>query len=804
MTSITVIWEYISKSEHFRGVTCRAFDRTLHSDCFQCSTCGSSLKNQGYHFINDKFYCDIHGHQLRGSGGVARRDEIHWSVAERSKMVPTFDKNTLLTPYHPEVTTRQSISISPTPWKTQSPISPSNRGVPPAATQYGHELNELRKEIYSSSMSSGNVSGQQSHQPSRMLLSRIRSLPLEVQKVTSPRRLPCKHHWPPASHKIMKYWQCSHLIATASNDSTSNKLEHYELSFPLSKFIRGNEDRRLKLPSPKQYHLMPCDTLCRNPNYLGHMKQQKCFSNGLNYYMEEKHKVEVKGTTNVGALNSRICSCDCGCDDCSTNNIEEHQQKQQHIQKKKGLLRTPQNTDYNTQNLGTREYRRKRHQKKEQNLDVDIETVHNSSNVKMGSLPIKEVHDSQTSPNGTESPNHTSQCDKIGNIDLSTSEKNTATEVEENFMPYDQGAWFPQDITVGDNEINKIVKGNRMTICGKWNLFDIHNEGRKVVRRSTEKVEERQRKSMASDLVEESGKQIVTESIARYQLELCDPEKGLSYMLKNAIDFLQNLDNMEDKLIDRNGSYQQQQENGRYLDTSKVIKIMGNQLNNCQDVNRNSYNKPSNVDEPQNELAEGRGILHAQSNRVSCCEDCKQEIRDAYVLANGLAYCPDHFVCSNKLCGRKLLDIGFVEEKGHKYCERCFETEIAPRCAKCNQPITADCLNALQKQWHPHCFACTYCHNPFGNSAFFLEQGQPYCETGKLVTFFSVIATYWNTLFTTKCVSCHYPIEAGDRWVEALGAAFHSTCFNCTSCNVNLEGESFYAKNGAPYCKLHA
>ncbi|VIO87124.1 Uncharacterized protein BM_BM5725 [Brugia malayi] len=362
---------------NIKGVMCRAFDRTLHSDCFQCSTCGSSLKNQGHHFINDKFYCDVHGHQLRGGGGVARRNEIHW---ERSKMVPASDKNTLLTPYHPEITTGQSISISPTPWKTQSPISPSSRGVPPAATQYGHELNELRKEIYSSSMSS---------------------------------------------------------------------------------------------------------------------------------------------------------------------------------------------------------------------------------------------------------------------------------------------------------------------------------------------------------------------------------------------------------------------------------------------VNRDSYNKPSNVHEPQIELAKSRDILHAQSNRVSCCEDCKQEIRDAYVLANGLAYCPDHFICSNKLCGRKLLDIGFVEEKGHKYCERCFETEIAPRCAKCNQPIIADCLNALQKQWHPHCFACTYCHNPFGNSAFFLEQGQPYCETGKLVTLFYFLnlhktAEHWNTLFTTKCVSCHYPIEAGDRWVEALGVAFHSTCFNCTSCNVNLEGESFYAKNGAPYCKLHA
>ncbi len=38
----------------------------------------------------------------------------------------------------------------------------------------------------------------------------------------------------------------------------------------------------------------------------------------------------------------------------------------------------------------------------------------------------------------------------------------------------------------------------------------------------------------------------------------------------------------------------------------------------------------------------------------------------------------------------------------------------------------------------------------------------------------------WNELFTTKCVSCGFPIEAGDRWVEALSNNYHSQCFSCT------------------------
>ncbi|CAJ0918142.1 unnamed protein product, partial [Mesorhabditis belari] len=182
----------------------------------------------------------------------------------------------------------------------------------------------------------------------------------------------------------------------------------------------------------------------------------------------------------------------------------------------------------------------------------------------------------------------------------------------------------------------------------------------------------------------------------------------------------------------------------------------------------------------------------AQGGKVPFCEACKQQIRGAFVLAQGLSWCPEHFICANASCGRRLLECGFVEENGQKFCENCFENNIAPRCAKCARPIVSDCLNALQKKWHPQCFTCAHCSKPFGNSAFYLEQGLPYCEND------------WNRLFTTKCYQCTYPIEAGDRWVEALGHAYHSNCFNCTRCNVNLEGESFYAKNGEPFCKLHA
>ncbi|KZC14735.1 PDZ and LIM domain protein Zasp [Dufourea novaeangliae] len=191
----------------------------------------------------------------------------------------------------------------------------------------------------------------------------------------------------------------------------------------------------------------------------------------------------------------------------------------------------------------------------------------------------------------------------------------------------------------------------------------------------------------------------------------------------------------------------------------------------------------------------GRGILNQASgpgSRVPLCAHCNSYVRGPFITALGQIWCPEHFVCVNTQCRRPLQDIGFVEEKGQLYCEYCFERFIAPNCNKCNNKIKGDCLNAIGKHFHPECFKCSYCGKLFGNSPFFLEEGLPYCEAD------------WNELFTTKCFACGFPVEAGDRWVEALNNNYHSQCFNCTMCKKNLEGQSFYAKGGRPFCKNHA
>lgn len=133
--------------------------------------------------------------------------------------------------------------------------------------------------------------------------------------------------------------------------------------------------------------------------------------------------------------------------------------------------------------------------------------------------------------------------------------------------------------------------------------------------------------------------------------------------------------------------------------------------------------------------------------------------------------------------------MGIWSSNNKKFRERCLYENSEPQRKKIKWQ---NCLKAMGKTFHPECFACAYCGKIFANSPFYLEDGLPYCEED------------WNELFTTKCINCGFPIEAGDRWVEALDNNYHSQCFNCTLCKKNLEGKRFFVKAGKPFCKSHA
>ncbi|KAK2507909.1 hypothetical protein MC885_002751 [Smutsia gigantea] len=178
------------------------------------------------------------------------------------------------------------------------------------------------------------------------------------------------------------------------------------------------------------------------------------------------------------------------------------------------------------------------------------------------------------------------------------------------------------------------------------------------------------------------------------------------------------------------------------------------------------------------------------SSRTPLCGHCNNVIRGPFLVAMGRSWHPEEFNCA--YCKTSLADVCFVEEQNNVYCERCYEQFFAPVCAKCNTKIMGEVMHALRQTWHTTCFVCAACKKPFGNSLFHMEDGEPYCEKD-----------YIN-LFSTKCHGCDFPVEAGDKFIEALGHTWHDTCFICAVCHVNLEGQPFYSKKDKPLCKKHA
>ncbi|XP_016894809.1 PDZ and LIM domain protein 7 [Cynoglossus semilaevis] len=177
-------------------------------------------------------------------------------------------------------------------------------------------------------------------------------------------------------------------------------------------------------------------------------------------------------------------------------------------------------------------------------------------------------------------------------------------------------------------------------------------------------------------------------------------------------------------------------------------------------------------------------------SRTPVCGACNKIIRGRYLVALGRSWHPEEFTCSQ--CKVVLDEGGFFEERGAVFCTKCYDNRYAPNCAKCKKKITGEIMHALKMTYHVQCFKCAACKMPIRNQAFYMEEGEPYCERD------------YETMFGTKCHGCDFKIDAGDRFLEALGYSWHDTCFVCALCQINLEGKTFYSKKDKPLCKGHA
>ncbi|TWW55122.1 PDZ and LIM domain protein 7 [Takifugu flavidus] len=127
------------------------------------------------------------------------------------------------------------------------------------------------------------------------------------------------------------------------------------------------------------------------------------------------------------------------------------------------------------------------------------------------------------------------------------------------------------------------------------------------------------------------------------------------------------------------------------------------------------------------------------TGRTPVCGACNKIIRGRYLVALGRSWHPEEFTCSQ--CKKVLDEGGFFEERGSVYCTKCYDNRYAPNCAKCKKKITGhrssffslcqEIMHALKMTYHVQCFKCAACKTAIRNQAFYMEEGEPYCERGE-------------------------------------------------------------------------
>lgn len=166
------------------------------------------------------------------------------------------------------------------------------------------------------------------------------------------------------------------------------------------------------------------------------------------------------------------------------------------------------------------------------------------------------------------------------------------------------------------------------------------------------------------------------------------------------------------------------------------------------------------------------------------CAYCNGPIVDKCVTALNATWHPEHFFCAQ--CGRPFGDDGFHEKDGKAFCRADYFEMFAPKCGGCARAIVDNYISALNRHWHPECFACWDCHQPFAGGSFFDYEGLPYCET------------HYHAKRGSLCAGCQAPITG--RCITAMFKKFHPEHFVCAFCLKQLNKGTFKEHNDKPYC----
>jgi len=194
-----------------------------------------------------------------------------------------------------------------------------------------------------------------------------------------------------------------------------------------------------------------------------------------------------------------------------------------------------------------------------------------------------------------------------------------------------------------------------------------------------------------------------------------------------------------------------------------------------------------NLDSMLGNLQRDMSVQGVTTVTKGVCAACNKAIIGQVCTALGKTWHPEHFSCC--VCETQLGTKTFFERDGKPYCEEDYHDKFAPKCHGCNGPILDSCVTSMDRTWHPHCFVCNECRQPFGEAGFHEKDGKAYCRDD------------YFKMFAPKCSGCNEAII--DNYITALNGHWHPQCFVCMECHQPFHNGSFFEHESMPYCEVH-
>ncbi|CAK8687852.1 four and a half LIM domains protein 2-like [Clavelina lepadiformis] len=173
------------------------------------------------------------------------------------------------------------------------------------------------------------------------------------------------------------------------------------------------------------------------------------------------------------------------------------------------------------------------------------------------------------------------------------------------------------------------------------------------------------------------------------------------------------------------------------------------------------------------------------------CSNCKKPFRPGVkrMEYEGLSYHEKCFCCSS--CSDVIGKKSFVKKDDGIFCESCFESRLADKCAKCKKVIKSSGVSYKEETYHSGCFVCGACAKELAGEQFVTHDKTPYCidcHTSK---------------FAKKCLKCNQPISGiGETKMIAFeDFSWHLGCFKCEKCKMALENKGFVMHEEDTYCE---